>query len=109
MIDPVSVGVIGLVVKAAVDIGRDMVKAHQERSSSRALKSQADIEEARTYGISLLKNKNGADKPSLIAFCPAHIDHVQRITTLENEAEHINADLHEIKDDVKIIRGAMGK
>lgn len=104
-----TVGIIALLAKATVDVSRDVLKARQDKAQVKKARAQADIEEAKTYGIALLKGKDGSEKPGIIAFCPAHIDHVERITTLEAEARHINADLAEIKDDVKVIRVAVGK
>jgi len=104
-----DVGIIGLLVKAAVDISREVLKARAEKSKARTARAEADIEEARTLGIAMIKDKDGHDNPGPGAFCPSHINYENRITTLENEYKHVNEKLGEIKVSVEIIREAVGK
>jgi hypothetical protein len=109
-IELLDIGVIGLLLKAAVDITRELIRSRQEKSKVRFAQAEARLEEAKTYGIEIMKGKNGIpDKAGLIAFCPAHIDYERRLATQENETKHINEDLGEIKADVKFIRAAVGK
>jgi hypothetical protein len=99
-----------LALKAVADIGISLIRAKQERAKAKEARAEADIEEAKAYGISLIKSKNSIpDKQTLVAFCPAHIDMVKEQTAQGVELKHINAELKEIKDDVKVIRTAVGK
>ena len=68
-----DIGVIGLLIKAAAEVVRDVIKAHGERSRFKAVQAKAEIEEAKTYGMAMLKDKSGQEKASLVAFCPSHI------------------------------------
>lgn len=100
-------GVAILIFKAAAELSFKGIKAMQERSRAKSLEAKADIEQARTLGIAMLKDKDGA-RSAVVAFCPSHLDCEKRLATNENEVKHINADLAEIKADVKVIRSIVG-
>lgn len=104
-----DIGVITLIVKAAVDVGREAYRSRQERMKAKSIAAQVALEEAKTLGIAMVRDRNGTPKPAVIAFCPTHIDFEKRLTTQENETKHINADLVEIKGDVKSILMAVNK
>jgi hypothetical protein len=103
-----DVGIIALAVKAVDSIGTAAIRAWQAKSRARETCAKAEMEEAKAFQVAI-RGKNGEAKPSLIAFCPAHIDMVKQITGVERDLEHLTKDVAEIKSDVKFIRGAMGK
>jgi hypothetical protein len=99
-----------LALKALADIGVSLIRAKQKRAEAKAAEAEIALEQAKAYGVSLIKSKNSvSDKAAVVAFCPAHIDLVKEQTKQGVELEHINAELKEIKDDVKVIRTAVGK
>lgn len=99
-----------LALKAIADVGRELVKARSDRNKAKTVEAQAALEQAKAYGISLIKSKNGVpDKQAIVAFCPSHIDMVEKLTRQEEQTKFINEKLGVIQDDVKVIRGAMGK
>jgi hypothetical protein len=104
-----DIGVIGLLIKAGVDIGREFIKARGERSRFRAVQAKADIEEAKALQVSYFKDKDGNAKPTLVAFCPAHVELERKIAVYENEFKHVNESLKDIKASVDVIRAAVGK
>jgi hypothetical protein len=113
----IETGVIALSLKAAVDIGREVLrwrqaKARAKEAAARAkeVEAKADLEEAKAYGISLIKSKNGVpDKQTLVAFCPAHIDIIDKMARQEEQTKFINEKLGDIKTTVDAIRTAVGK
>jgi hypothetical protein len=105
----IETGVIALSIKATFDIIREILKWRQEKVKAKTVEAQVNLEEAKAYGISLLKDRNGQNKASLVAFCPAHIDMVKQLTGQEKELGFINEKLGDIKVTVDAIRTAVGK
>lgn len=104
-----DVGVAGLLIKAVADVAIAYSKSRGERSRLKAVQAKADIEEAKTYGMTILKDRDGIAKPALGAFCVGHIALVERVNTTENEIKHINEKLTDIKASTDVIRAAVGK
>jgi len=104
-----DVGIIGLLVKAAVDISREVLKARAEKSKARTARAEADIEEARSLGIAMIKDKEDRDNPGPGAFCPAHMEIIGKVAAFDNEFKHVDSTLQEIKGHVEAIRENMKK
>lgn len=101
--------VVLLAVKALAELGFKGIRMLQERARASQAKSKAEMEEAKTLGIAMVRDRDGNQKPVVVAFCASHIDHEKRITTQEVETQHVHKDLEEIKTDVKAIRVAVSK
>jgi len=101
-------GVAILVLKATIEFGTKGIKAWQERSRTRGLQASASLEQAKTLGISMVRDASGEHKPALVAFCPSHIEIVKQVTSVERDMANMKEDIGEIKGDVKVIRQLVG-